>query len=224
MKTATLSVMRQQVREAADMVGSDFVTTTEIDALLNTYIAEVWDLIVGAYGTQKASSFTFNTVAGTKTYALPAESASGGDFYKLLGIDVTLDVDNKITAEPFNFHNRNRYCYDGWDQGRPIAYRLVGDSIWFDPTPDAIYPVVVWYIPCAAKLVTANQTFDGINGWERYPIVCAAIRLLDKEGSDCSVLLAEKGSLSRRIEAMAQNRDAGEPEQVVDVRGRRWGY
>lgn len=67
---------------------------------------------------------------------------------------------------------------------------------------------------------------DGVNGWEEYIVVDAAMKCLQKEESDVSVLMAEKSALKQRIEAMASNRDAGKPERITDVNAQNfpWGY
>ena len=59
-------------------------------------------------------------------------------------------------------------------------------------------------------------------------IIDAAIKCLIKEESDVQVLLMQKKQVLDRIEAMAANRDAGEPERVTDVyagyRDWPWGF
>jgi len=69
---------------------------------------------------------------------------------------------------------------------------------------------------------------DDFNGWSEYVIIDAAIKCLIKEESDVQVLLMQKKQVLDRIEAMAANRDAGEPERVTDVyagyRDWPWGF
>ena len=62
-----------------------------------------------------------------------------------------------------------------------------------------------------------NSTFDGVSGWEEYIVIDAAIKCLQKEESDVSVLMSQKSAIAKRIEAAAENRDAGEPSKVTDV-------
>jgi hypothetical protein len=62
-----------------------------------------------------------------------------------------------------------------------------------------------------------NTTFDGFSGWLDFVVVDAAIRALEKEESDPSALMAERARIEKRIEAMAENRDAGSPPTVADV-------
>lgn len=69
---------------------------------------------------------------------------------------------------------------------------------------------------------------DDFNGWSEYVIIDAAIKCLIKEESDVQVLMMEKKQVLDRIENMAANRDAGDPERVTDVyagwRNGIWGF
>ena len=58
---------------------------------------------------------------------------------------------------------------------------------------------------------------DGIGGWLEYVITDVAIKMLQKEESDVSVLMAQKQALIKRIQEMATNRDAGAPSTVRDT-------
>lgn len=226
-KSVALSTMITQVREAADMAGSAFVTDAEITSLINTYVAELYDLLVSAYGPAfYASSYTFSTIADQREYTLPVSPNTGSDFYQLLGVDVDLGDGDVLSATPFDFHSRNRYnnSTSYYTRGEPVYYRIHGSQIWLLPTPGAVYSVTIHYIPAAPTLASGGTTtFDGVNGFERYVIVSAAIACLQKEESDPTILMAEKASLTRRIQTMSKNRDAAYPEQIVDVRGRRAG-
>jgi hypothetical protein len=61
-----------------------------------------------------------------------------------------------------------------------------------------------------------GDTVDGISGWTEYIICDAAMKCMQKEESDVSVLMAEKQMLIKRIEAMAESRDVGSPARVSD--------
>jgi hypothetical protein len=66
-------------------------------------------------------------------------------------------------------------------------------------------------------LASDTDTVQGVSGWTEYIIVDAAIKMMQKEESDVSVLIAQKQALLARIEAMAHNRDAGMPSTVADA-------
>lgn len=114
-----------------------------------------------------------------------------------------------------------------------------------DPTYVAPYPVPVssteirfysstnMYFACSNVNVTTtlygtgtitppvveqpNMVADGISGWLEYVITDAAIKMLQKEESDTSVFQFQKAALIKRIEAAAENRDAGSPATIADV-------
>lgn len=62
-----------------------------------------------------------------------------------------------------------------------------------------------------------NTVADGISGWLEYVVTDAAIKMMQKEESDTSVLQFQKAALIKRIEAAAENRDAGSPATIADV-------
>lgn len=62
-----------------------------------------------------------------------------------------------------------------------------------------------------------SVTADGVSGWLEYVITDAAIKALQKEESDTTTLQFQKQALIKRIEAAAENRDAGSPATIADV-------
>jgi hypothetical protein len=69
----------------------------------------------------------------------------------------------------------------------------------------------------SATLSNGTETADGVSGWLEYVVTDAAIKALQKEESDTTVLQIQKAALIKRIEAAAENRDAGSPATVADV-------
>jgi len=214
----TLAELRTQSRQRADMENSNFVSDVEYNANINASLAELHDILIGAYGEDYyIEDFDFNAAANQADYDLP------DDFYKLRGVDVKLNTAGAAeyySVRRFNFNERNRYTQQGlWQiNGLPfIRYRLVGSKLRFSPAPDQNTEVKIWYIPRSVVLVNDTDEFDDINGYAEYVIVDAAIKALNKEESDVSVLMAQKEALRQRIIAMAQNRDAGESESVSDI-------
>jgi hypothetical protein len=62
-----------------------------------------------------------------------------------------------------------------------------------------------------------SDVLNDVNQYVEYVIVDAAIKMMQKEESDVSVLMLQKQALTKRIQEAAQNRDAGEPESVSDI-------
>lgn len=69
----------------------------------------------------------------------------------------------------------------------------------------------------AGVLQPGSLVADGISGWLEYVVTDSAIKMLQKEESDTSTLQFQKAALIKRIEAAAENRDAGSPATIADV-------
>jgi hypothetical protein len=74
-------------------------------------------------------------------------------------------------------------------------------------------------------VVSFSNTMTGYAGLSEYLVVDAAIKMMQKEESDVSVLMAQKQALIARYKANYQNRDPGSPRTATDVKrgGGGWG-
>ncbi len=213
MASVTLTTLRARVRELADMVGSDFVTdtATSLDAFINASADELYDLLTLKFQDYNLSSTALTTANGTGTYALPS------DFYKLMGVDITING-REMALNEFTFSERHRH--QAGDVGSPaLSYRIEGTNLRIRPTPTAVYSGTIWYTPTRALLVNAGDTLAGVSGWEEYVVVDAAIRCLAKEESDTTALERKLMALKQRIEEAAAVRSPAEPSRMVDVYG-----
>lgn len=212
----TLSSLRTRVRARADMKNSTFVEDSELNQYINSSYQELYDILVSSfedYYTAAPTSFTIT--AGLNYYTLPS------DFYKLRGVDASLDGSNYYTMQPFDFANRNNF-----NQNSSVLnaanyqkqYRLVGSRLYITPEDDAVGSYRIWYVPSATTLTVDASTLDGINGWEEYVVVDAARKCLAKEESDTTNLVGEKEALRQRIISMSARRDAGMPKTITDLR------
>lgn len=217
MATYTLSQLRDQIRQRADIVRSQHQTDAEINGYINASIRELRDLLIQKFGEDYfASNANITTVANTDTYTLPT------DFFKLLGVDLQLTNSEFITLKPFMFAERNRYNVNilrGTYGSQYTRYRLQGNNIIIRPIPTSAVTLKLWYVPMFTSLSVDSDTWDGFNGWEEFVIVDGTIKAKTKEESDVKVEMAQKASLIKRIEEAAGNRDAGLSFRVVDVRG-----
>lgn len=212
----TLAQLKEQCRQRSDMENSEFVADDELRAYINASLAELHDLLIGAYNEDYyMEEHQFASDGTSVAYALPA------DFYKLRGVDVQQSTNGDwATVKRFNFNRRNEQQNAfTWNLlGLPyLEYRLVGSNIRFNRIADANLNFRIFYHPKSVELVLDTDEFEDINGFVEYVIVDAAIKMLNKEESDTQVLMAQKEALRQRITAMAQNRDANEPESVTDI-------
>lgn len=212
--TVTLLELRTKARQRADMESSQYVTPEELTGLINDSIAELHDLLVGSYGNDYyITTLQFQTVANQADYDLPA------DFYKLKGVDARLTASNWFSLRPFNFNERNRnedYAW-GFLNGPTVRYRMVGDKLRFSPAPDGIIDCRMWYIPLSVRLSADSDTLKDLNAYSEYVVIDAAIKMRVKEELDTVSLDKMKADMRKRIEDMAQNRDAEQPESISDI-------
>lgn len=235
----TLESVRTSAQQRADMFTSDFITNAEWNANINASYFELYGLLVQKYGNEyfvaldsTGNFFQFTTNGTSEIYPLPdgsttylmPDGSTAPAFFKLLGVELQVNGANDwLTLKPFPFIERNRIsssnaaAYVG--RSTNLRYHLLGSSLWLKPRPMGGQIVRLQYVPRMTILVNDDDTFDGVNGWEEYIIIDAAIKALQKEESDTSVLMAQKVAMIQRIEAEAENRDAGSPARVGDARG-----
>ncbi len=212
--SVTLGSLKLQARERADMVNSKFIDDAELTRFINGSIKELYDWLVNAGEFYYIATQTINITSGADSYPLAS------DFYKLLGVDLVVDtLGNGVTLKPFQFEQRNSYLFTPtWNVVglSYLRYMLQGNNIKFVPVPSGANECKLFYAPAFQNLTTDSATFDGINGWEEFVVLDAAIKMLAKEESDVSVLAAQRGAMLQRIEDMKVMRDIGSPSRVGD--------
>jgi len=217
--STTLANMRVRARRAADMDQTQFVTDNEVNDWVNASLSELHDIMVMSFEDYYEKELTINVIAGQDTYLLPL------DFLKAQGVDanvggITYSVPRYMASE------RNVYkSFPGTAFGGVLGmyYRIVGNELRFIPTPVATV-ATLRYIRQFQPLVTDTDLVDQVipQGWEEYSVVDVAARMAIKEESDAGPFIQQKESLSSRIMAAAETRDAQEPYRVTDVTSNGW--
>jgi hypothetical protein len=214
--TITLSQIKTASLRRADMVNSNFIEDDELIAFINNSIEELYDIVVLRYEDYYVDTVQFTITAPNDGYSIPTL------IYKVRGLDL-LSGSDWLNVDRFNFEERNR----GQQQllltsiYSDVRYKAIGSTIKIIPKDNAPGTYRLWYIPRFTDLVNDNDTLQAdLEQWHEYVIVDVAIKCLQKEESDVSVLMAQKAALMNRINNAASNRDAGQPEVVTRVRNR----
>ena len=222
-----LQQLRTECRYRADMESTQFVSDAELNTYINASLGELYDLLIRAYGEDYlADAYEFTTTSSVAAYGLP--DSVDGYLYKLSGVDMTISGQT-YTLSRFNFNERNLFqnsTISATYSGPLIRYRLFGSEIHFSPAPGGSYATKLWYIKHPTQLVNDWDEPEGVlvNNWLEYVIVDVAIKMLIKEESDVSVLMARKDRLERRLNEMVENRDFANPETVKDPDAENWFY
>ncbi len=174
-----------------------------------------------------------NTTAGQEyiDFTAPTPGVDAPDpwgFLKLLGVDALING-QKRTLRRYDFRERNIYSDGtslGWQSVNPRYFPRGATKIYLLPTPEAVYPVTVHYVPIFdwsgyGEGELRGDVFDGVNGWEEFIVLDAAIKCLTKDQAlDPSLLIAERDRELQRIRNEVTQRDQGEPQYVVDMDSR----
>ena len=212
-RTRTLTNLIADVRAVADLENDLHVTDTQITEFLNQGITELYDMLVEARGHEYyLSTTTFTTVSGTETYVIPT------DMMELHKVDINVAARN-WDLTPYSLHERNDYNQIQGTAPWPVVYRIMGQNISLLPIARGGYVITVFYVPHAVRLSAGSDAFDGINGWEMYPVWYAAAICLAKEESDPSYAMNQMATLRKRIENLATKRNTYGAERVRDVYG-----
>lgn len=211
MATRTLLSLRDRAKKRANLENSDFVTDTEWNEYLNYSISELRDIITSKAGDDYfASSQDISLLNNSETYPLP------DDFYKILWVEILSEDGYYYKMKRFEVSEKNNYII--FNSFVPdIRYRLRGDELIFAPL-SAIggRSARLWYVPLLTELSSDSDSLIGFNGWDEYPVLRSAIMALEKEEQDTSSLSMRLDQLRLRVEAMAENRDQGQPMRIQD--------
>ena len=216
-RTRTAEQMVQDVLERTNLENSEFVTPEEVLEYLNQERAELDSRLRRNEGqVHRSTTTTIAVVAGTVSYALPA------DFWELLGITGLIDG-WQGALEPFMETERASLMNSILIIPAEIGprYRISGAFIDFLPSTKS-FTATMRYVAGSTRLrlgMTPPDTIDGYNGYEVAMIFGACATALAKEESDPSFYLSEKARIYRLIDANAAQRDASRPERVTDVHG-----
>jgi len=86
----------------------------------------------------------------------------------------------------------------------------------------AMSPVYTPFAGGGAGTSTVDCVFDGINGFDEFIVLDAAIAILGKEESDTARLERERAKIEGDLRMMAEDRDAAFPGQVQDTQSLYW--
>ncbi len=209
----SLTILRSMTRQRSDQENSLFVGNDELDRYIQDSYAELYALLAGKnQDYYVAEPYEFTLASAVSSTALP------DDFYKLLGVDVSLGGGRWKELDPFNFNERNATTRFSRGQARRL-YRTLGDSLHIVPAESAAGDYRLWYVPTCPVLATTLALDATSDKWRDYIVIDAAIKCLGKEESDTTTHERAKINLIKRIEDEAASRDVGRSARVQDVRG-----
>lgn len=217
MTVYTLTQLRDQVRKLGDYENAPRITDVFVDDCLRKALAELYDLVTGAFEGEYTTVASLVTVAGEQTVELP------DDFYELRALDRDYGDDRFAPLRRVTI--LETYRYPG--RGAPYCYMLhrasaetdsVGTARLF-PVPDGVYTLRIVYDPLPPVLEDDDDSFDFRNGWEELLVHRALVRIDEREERPTGERLALIGKLEERVKKSAERRNSAEPEYLEPRRG-----
>lgn len=203
MRTRTLANLRSDVLVRADMPNTTFISTANLNEMINQSVARLFGRLVSVRGQDYfMKSATFTTSAGTGTYAFSSMTPAVADFFQLIQLEIADGTLQRVV--------------------QPVMQKEL--PRWREYGVPAGYTFTVRYVPAPTRMTNDADLFDGIAGWEEWVVLDCAIKLLNAEESDVSILMAMKQEMEQSIDQLASDRDAGWPERVVDVSRKRLNH
>lgn len=223
------------VRQRCDNVNTTFVTDAEIQTYLEGSLGELLDLVIEEGGADHflAVTPTISTVAGTEEYTIYSndDPSTVAPIYKVVAVEAQFGGKWRRLANYAFWQRLSLEDTSGWSNEHSTFYRInfqflggtsasarPGAKIRFIPTPQAVHSVRVVYIQYPGDW--SNGDFTGLqsySGWSEMIVCDAAAKILEKEESDSSHLLARKAVAMDRIRHHARTMNHGEGDSIRDM-------
>lgn len=220
----TLANMRTSAKQYADMDGSGVFTDAMWNEWINRGAEDLWDILTRAGGAdvfgKRGTPITI--VAGTSDYSLPS------DFHQLIGdwVSDSVGVPKQRKLGKWTHADEpdlRQISGNLYNLRRRIMHNGTARVVSFLPVPSEGGLWNYSYIPKMTALSDDGDTFDGLNGWEEYVELVAAIKAKNKEETDPSGLLMDLNRIAAKIKANMDNMDQSDGDTIVDVERNSFG-
>jgi hypothetical protein len=222
----------------ANVVGHSLYEADELTTLVFESVAALYDKLIEVRGhAYYKRTAQLSTVDGERFVELPE------DFYQLCSPPRCYASGQWRTLDPVEEHEIARLLNVTASTGTTFFYSLRGhgsdgpgvssgasgavwDVIEILPVPRSVFLIEVDYVPTVQyQTIPPGEgypdgavAYNGINGYEEWAVLDAAIKMKAKEGTDASDLVREKAAQEARIARLASFRDASRPKTVRRVR------
>lgn len=210
MNYQSLAELKATILDQVDMADSSFIDSSKLKYWINAELSELHDLLVTTFEDYYITRYDFS-LDGSEKHELPE------DFYKAHKVFYLQGT----TRHRLNRFSMNDLAGDStWNNSNEtLRYRVMGNHIYFDPTPNATGEVQLFYVP---QLDPLDADEDRVSiavpiGWEDFVVCGVAARCLAKEESDPTFFLKKKAEIRARIITDADTRDTGEPHRFTDT-------
>jgi hypothetical protein len=183
-RTVTLSQLRTDIRNQADLVGQtarhdDTLLTRLINQSIQRFRERLSAGGVQHYLTNSTGLLTAGATSGYPFCVLDLSAASPA-ITRTYAVDIDIGGVLK-TLHHVAFEERSRYSGTSI-VGEPVAWcHLQTVSIAIMPAPSQAYNYTVWHLPKLDDLSADGDTFNGVAGWEDWIVWDVVSRLIVRD-------------------------------------------
>ena len=242
----TQAQLRERVRRIVDHESGAAATRladAEIDAYNDFHLAELYDLMTQAWGSEWASQEgSFSTVAGQYFYPidetshavrnlLSVEVLFGSVLYPMTPMGPRGEAPRDMSRTVWRAGSRITYRFMGLGADTAASANVADDhpggtrpaGLYFHPVPAGVYTVWFTYVPQYVGMSSfygtlAVTTADDVHRWSWFAVYKTAADIMLKNEEDPGPYLAKAAELESRIRSYRHNRDAGGAERSKDMR------
>ncbi len=215
-----LSLDRADLLRADPVTGNpaavDSVHMNAVASHVNAELAALWDALIGTYEDYCIKHLQVEVKAGVENYSLPS------DFYKFRKVFPIQSGRRCVALRKFDLRDlgeADSLSAIFTSRIEETRYKVNGNRLWLHPIPTNAAELEMWYVPQFDPIVNFDDRIDFRFpfGWEQYVTEGVAARMLEKEESDASAQRTRQKEVLQRILIMAEDRDVGEPFQMIDA-------
>lgn len=192
------------------------VSNADCVAMLNSYQAELWDILYEENSDWNLDSQLIDLVSGEAEYSFDA------DFYKLRAVDVLDAQGNYEDMEEFDFGRRNDFEFTTGTREN-IVYTLIGSTLRIYPTPaySLTSGVRLWFCPAYTVLAwdPADDDPDTVvnyhNDWSQYLVLRLSLDLKVIVGDDPSATAILLRQTEKRVRRAMKRRSKTGPRRLL---------
>lgn len=212
----TLATLITLTRERADMESTLFVTDSMLTSWLNQAQEELFDRVAAAFQDHWWTTHDYTILGGSESLAQ---------------FSIATENPRMIRWLEWAPGTANRQMVRRWDIGSKddadsLRYRLLGSYIQIEPYEMAAGTYRLSYIPNPTAMTSSGTPVDldtRLEIFSEYVVVNAGIKARTREESDCTDLRIDLERITKRIDKMANFRDASQAPRVQDTEQQAFG-
>lgn len=206
---STRSQVKVRIGWIADSENYDGADATSVNELIQLAYRDAWNILLATHEDHAlVVSANFTLSGGVSSISLTGLTG----FLKLRGVQRLYGGRWGSPLPTFQF--------DEMGGANPLSYRIISNTVQFDPVEACAGTYRLWYIAEQTALTADGDTVvDPVGGaLEEYIIATVGLKIRAKEETTTADMEKLRAEFAQKIKAFGSNRNESQPERISDVR------